>query len=212
MDQMDQSVRKEFEELVERTREEAENIMQVEMPKKLVFLNDFSREILDSISEVSTDVDMESTTIASNEKICKLLERIKQELWDMINYIITVKFFIMLNQPRKEDGNTFGVEVQNEIVSDLTDSLESARQILSDMIQYFSTRGSYVVSSLNNPHVADFISGVSSFDNKELLLISQNVIDIRNTYAALYDKIMKNYDKIVKPRGTHTGLKWDTMY
>ena len=33
----------EFEELVERTREEAENIMQVEMPKKLVFLNDFSR-------------------------------------------------------------------------------------------------------------------------------------------------------------------------
>ena len=87
------------------------------------------------------------------------------------------RFFIMLNQPLKEDGNTFGVEVQNEIVSDLTDSLESARQILSDMIQYFSTRGSYVVSvdvalpvdsqSLNNPHVADFISGVSSFDNKE---------------------------------------------
>lgn len=28
---------------MERTREEAENIMQVEMPKKLVFLNDFSR-------------------------------------------------------------------------------------------------------------------------------------------------------------------------
>ena len=28
---------------MERTREEAENIMQVEIPKKLVFLNDFSR-------------------------------------------------------------------------------------------------------------------------------------------------------------------------
>ena len=33
-----------------------------------------------------------------------------------------------------------------------------------------------------------------------------------SVYAALYDKIMKNYDKIVKPRGTHTGLKWDMMY
>ena len=52
------------------------------------------------------------------------------------------------------------------------------------------------------------VDGVKS----RLLLISQNVIDIRNTYAALYDKIMKNYDKIVKPLGTHTGLKWDTMY
>ena len=45
-----------------------------------------------------------------------------------------------------------------------------------------------------------------------LLLISQAVIDIRNTYATLYDRIMKNYDKLMNPCGVHTGMKWDTMY
>lgn len=45
-----------------------------------------------------------------------------------------------------------------------------------------------------------------------LLVVSQMVIDIRNTYASLYDKIMKNYDYIVKPHGTYSGIKWDAMY
>ena len=58
----------------------------------------------------------------------------------------TCRFYIKLNQPRKEDGNTFGVEVQNEIVSDLNDALDGARQLLSDMISYFSMRASVVAT------------------------------------------------------------------
>ena len=49
-----------------------------------------------------------------------------------------------MNQPRKEDGNTFGVEVQNEIISDLNDAVEGAHQMLSDMIAYFTTRASII--------------------------------------------------------------------
>lgn len=45
-----------------------------------------------------------------------------------------------------------------------------------------------------------------------LLVISQMVIDIRNTYASLYDRLMKNYDYLVKPHGSSHGIKWDTMY
>lgn len=101
------------------------------------------------------------------------------------------------------------------------------------MITYFATRASYIVNvylrcmdqfqSRQNPHIADYMNGVATYDNKEylsimfkfgyrLLLLSQAVIDIRNTYATLYDRIMKNYDKIMNPCGVHTGVKWDTMY
>ena len=45
-----------------------------------------------------------------------------------------------------------------------------------------------------------------------MLVISQMVIDIRNTYASLYDKIMKNYDYLVKPIGNYTDTKWESMY
>ena len=54
------------------------------------------------------------------------------------------RFYIKLTQPRKEDGNTFGVEVQNEIVADLSDAMEGAHQMLSDMIAYFTTRASII--------------------------------------------------------------------
>ena len=59
---------------------------------------------------------------------------------------LACRFYIKLNQPRKEDGNTFGVEVQNEIISDLNDALDGARQLLSDMISYFSMRASVVAT------------------------------------------------------------------
>ncbi|CBK20778.2 uncharacterized protein [Blastocystis hominis] len=85
----------------------------------------------------------------------------------MINYILTVKFYISLNLPRKEDGNNFGVEVQSEIISNLSDSLDSARQVLSEMITYFATRASYIVSSRQNPHIADYMNGIATYDNKE---------------------------------------------
>ena len=38
-----------------------------------------------------------------------------------------------------------------------------------------------------------------------LLLISQAVIDIRNTYATLYDRIMKNYDKLMREKFDRDG-------
>lgn len=59
---------------------------------------------------------------------------------------MTNRFYIKLNQPRKEDGNTFGVEVQNEIISDMNDAMDGSRQLLSDMISYFSTRASIVAA------------------------------------------------------------------
>ena len=57
-----------------------------------------------------------------------------------------IRFYIKLNQPRKEDGNTFGVEVQNEIISDMNDAMDGARQLLTDMISYFSTRASIIAA------------------------------------------------------------------
>lgn len=64
----------------------------------------------------------------------------------MSSYCFRRRFYIKLNQPRKEDGNTFGVEVQNEIIADLNDAADGARQMLSDMISYFTTRASIVTN------------------------------------------------------------------
>lgn len=46
------------------------------------------------------------------------------------------------------------MEVQNEIISDLNDALDGARQLQSDMISYFSMRAS-VVATVGEVRVAD---------------------------------------------------------
>lgn len=66
------------------------------------------------------------------------------------------------------------------------------------------------------------MKSVASGDNKEwervvslthrILVLSQSLIDMRNQYAVLYDRMMKNFDKIVKPTVLTAGLKWDSMY
>ena len=66
------------------------------------------------------------------------------------------------------------------------------------------------------------MKSVASNDSKEyvfcccliarILVLSQAIIDMRNQYAVLYDRIMKNFDKIVKPTILTAGLKWDSMY
>ena len=45
-----------------------------------------------------------------------------------------------------------------------------------------------------------------------ILVLSQSLIDMRNQYAVLYDRMMKNFDKIVKPTVLTAGLKWDSTY
>lgn len=70
--------------------------------------------------------------------------------------------------------------------------------------------------------MADYVKSVASGDNKEwelsrglsrrILVLSQSLIDMRNQYAVLYDRMTKNFDKIVKPTALTAGLKWDSMY
>ena len=38
------------------------------------------------------------------------------------------------------------MEVQNEIISDMNDAMDGARQLLTDMISYFSTRASIIAA------------------------------------------------------------------
>lgn len=96
----------------------------------------------------------------------------------------------MLNLPKKEDGNTFSVDVQvvfpikdnlqNEIINDLSNCLDSTRQLLMDMTNFFSTRANYISNvmfnltsddqSRKNPYIADFKNCVELYDSKQYVL------------------------------------------
>lgn len=53
------------------------------------------------------------------------------------------------------------------------------------------------------PTIEDYRIAVSHHDGKQLLTTRLLFIDLRNNYAILHDIIVKNLDKIRKPRSSH---------
>ena len=58
------------------------------------------------------------------------------------------------------------------------------------------------------PNVADYTRGLAENDEKQINATRFWILDLRNTYALLYDVLSKNMDKILKPRSHNTA----TMY
>uniref|UniRef100_A0A673CG33 Proteasome activator subunit 1 n=1 Tax=Sphaeramia orbicularis TaxID=375764 RepID=A0A673CG33_9TELE len=68
-------------------------------------------------------------------------------------------------------------------------------------IRYYSERGDAVAKASKQPHVGDYRQLVHELDQYQYSELRLVVLDLRNTYAALFDIVNKNYDKIKKPRG-----------
>lgn len=49
-----------------------------------------------------------------------MMNFLKKEILDLIEMINTVKIWIQLNIPRIEDGNNFGVSIQEDTVNELS--------------------------------------------------------------------------------------------
>lgn len=45
-----------------------------------------------------------------------------------------------------------------------------------------------------------------------LLSLRQGIVDIRNSYSVVYDKIRLNLDSIMKPKGVLSDVHWDSLY
>ncbi|XP_049924433.1 proteasome activator complex subunit 3-like isoform X2 [Epinephelus moara] len=98
-----------------------------------------------------------------NTKLVDLIERVKPEIRTLIEKCNTVKTWVQLLIPRIEDGNNFGVSIQE-----------------------------------------DYRRTISEIDEKEYISLKIIVSELRNQYVILHDMILKNIEKIKKPRNSNS--------
>jgi len=144
-----------------------------------------------------------SIKVPCNKIILELLDIIKKEILELIEMINTVKIWIQLNIPRIEDGNNFGVSIQEETVSELSRAEDSGFAVLESMTKYFVTRAKLVTKVLKYPNVEDYRQTVKELDDKEFVNLRFCALDLRNNYAILHDIIMKNLEKLKTPRSSN---------
>ncbi|XP_074549461.1 proteasome activator complex subunit 2 [Halichoeres trimaculatus] len=139
--------------------------------------------------------------IKGNEKILALVERVKPEVVALREAIILVSSWIQHLIPKIEDGNDFGVAIQEKILERITAVRTKVETFLSLINKYFTERGDAVAKASKETHVMDYRLMVHEKDHNIYSEIRMILFDIRGFYAELYDVISKNLDKVTNPKG-----------
>jgi proteasome activator subunit 2 (PA28 beta) len=165
-------------------------------------------EAIDNQSSVSNDgiiVDPLKHGIPSNNNLKELLKILKKEVRDGIQIVSTIKIWITMLIPKMEDGNNFGVAVQEEVNNALDEVESHTYNVLEGCQKYHQIRAKYVEKTIKHPHIDDFRRAIIERDQMEWMSRRSAIIDLRNNYATLFDMITKNLDKVTKPKGENDG-------
>ncbi|TKS87969.1 Proteasome activator complex subunit 1 11S regulator complex subunit alpha [Collichthys lucidus] len=144
--------------------------------------------------------------ICSNERVKSLLQQVRPEIQTLKEKLNTVSMWVQLQIPKIEDGNNFGVAVQEKVFELLTNTRTKIEAFQTQISKYYSERGDAVAKASKQAHVGDYRQLVHELDQYQYCELRLVIQDIRNTYAVLFDIINKNYDKIKKPRGDGKAL------
>ncbi|VEV56766.1 subunit of proteaseome activator complex, putative [Plasmodium vinckei vinckei] len=138
--------------------------------------------------------------VPSHKQIYNELEKIKSYASELIEMIGNIKLWIQLNVPRIEDGNNFGVGIQEEAIQELARVEESAFNLYDAIVKYYMERAKISTKVIKYPNVVDYQEAIREIDEKEWIHIKITIIDMRNNYIMLYDLLCKNWEKVVKPK------------
>lgn len=144
--------------------------------------------------------------ICINGRVQTLLQEVKPQIQTLKEKLNMVSMWVQLQIPKIEDGNNFGVAVQEKVFEQLTNTRTKIEGFQTQISKYYNERGDAVAKASKQPHVGDYRQLVHELDQYQYYELRLVLQDICNTYAVLFDVINKNYGKIKKPRGEGKAL------
>ncbi|PCH34053.1 proteasome activator pa28 REG alpha/beta subunit [Wolfiporia cocos MD-104 SS10] len=142
--------------------------------------------------------------VVTNQHLPQVYTVLKTECEALIELCDKVKLWVNLSMPKIEDGDNFGVQIQE---GNVTSIRESAYNIRDARRQGHLARAKISSKIIKYPHVEDYTLALKEHDQKQLYIARQNLNDLRNVYAVLTDILHKNIAKIRSPKGNNlSGL------
>ncbi|OWF39357.1 proteasome activator complex subunit 3-like [Mizuhopecten yessoensis] len=141
--------------------------------------------------------------VPCNKKLVVLSERMKPLIWELIDHANLLKMWIAFLIPKIEDGNNFGVSIQEDTMGEARQVESEAASYLEQVSRYFITRAKLVSKVAKYPHISDYRQAVKELDEKGFISLRLICCELRNHYASLHDLVLKNMDKIKKPRNAN---------
>jgi proteasome activator subunit 3 (PA28 gamma) len=141
--------------------------------------------------------------ILANKHMSRAHQDVKKECEQLAELCDKVKLWVNLTMPKIEDGDNFGVSIQEEALSELLRSQESAYNLRDSTRLDYLNRAKICSKIIKYPHLEDYTLALKEHDEKQLYLARQHLVDIRNIYAVITDILHKNINKIRAPKANN---------
>merc|ERR1712062_208591 len=140
-----------------------------------------------------------------NEIVLELFEILKPELIGLGINCQVLHDWINLHIPKHEDGNNFGVEVQEEALQELAAVKEETFTSLEEQSAYHMARASIMEKITQEGNIKDLKIFIYEEDEKQCRRLRMMAMNLRTHYTTVLDTITKNYEKIINPKGSSSS-------
>ncbi|XP_063705887.1 proteasome activator complex subunit 3 [Culicoides brevitarsis] len=141
--------------------------------------------------------------VKCNTFITDLIEIVKPIIQELVEDSNVLKMWISFLIPKVEDGNNFGVSIQEDTLAEIQSVESEAAAFFDQISRYFISRAKVVSKVAKYPHIADYRRAVQELDEKEFLSLWLVTSEVRNRYCSLHDIVIKNMEKLKKPRSSN---------
>jgi proteasome activator subunit 3 (PA28 gamma) len=175
-----------------------------EVPKKRG--NKRKLEVDDEVSEVAGTKVLALPTgpVLCNKNLNRLNSIVKPHIRCLVEDANLLKMWITFLIPKIEDGNNFGVSIQEDTLGEIRTVEAEAATFYEQISRYYINRGKIISKIAKFPHIDDYRKLVEEIDEKQFISLRIVLCEVRNHYAALYDLIIKNMEKIIRPRTSNS--------
>ncbi|XP_050062230.1 proteasome activator complex subunit 3-like [Aphis gossypii] len=207
---------KQAKELHETLQADAENLLFQQFPERILHLNEllkmpeFKIDSNDMKCEFNKNSDSISvqTLIPSNKKIIEVMEIVKPNLKQLVEDAKALVMWVSLLIPKIEGGNNFGVSVQEETIGTINEVEITTGKILMLISRYYLSRATLISKVCKYPFIKDYQYAVAELDERQYFFMSLAMHETCNSYSIMHELIIKNFDKIKKPRSSNN----DSLY
>lgn len=143
----------------------------------------------------------ETPVIGINLRNNDLSQMLKPVILNLYDTCVLLRNWIVLLIPKVEDGNNFGVEVQEQCLTQLKTIEVEMLMLFEEQAAYHLERATILSKISANIEILDYKQYIYEADERHCRKLQDSAYSLRATYNKLYRTITQNYDKITAPRG-----------
>jgi len=153
--------------------------------------------------EKEAENEAEVPVIGTNMKNDELAQLLKPVILNLYDTCVELRNWITVLVPKVEDGNNFGVEVQEQCIAQLKQFEIESLMLFEEQAAYHLERATIISKISQTAEILDYKQYIYESDERRCRKLQESAYKLRANFNQLYRTLTQNYDRITAPRGNN---------